>query len=141
MRGFTFLMAVLLMTTTGLASARAQDQKQDAAPTTTAAAPAQSAPEKHKPLQSNAPELDHDNPYTEKVKTQAFDLAKALDDDQSKAVSQIMAGFDTMHKVRGAEDDVRKAVDSCSRHNPDMKQKMNDSFDKWKQAVDPKAGR
>lgn len=137
MRSFTFWIAVLLMTATGLTPARAQEQKKDAAPATATVAPAQPASERHKPLQSNAPELDRDNPYTEKVKTQALELAKALNDDQSKAVSQIMAGFDTMHKIRGAEDDVRKAVDSCSRHNPDMKEKMNDRFDKWKQAVDP----
>ena len=135
MRGFTFWIAVLLMTAAGLTPARAQEQNKDAAPATAAAA--QPASERHKPLQSNAPELDRDNPYTEKVKTQALDLAKALNDDQSKAVSQIMAGFDTMHKIRGAEDDVRKAVESCARHNPDMEQKMNDRLDTWKKAVDP----
>jgi uncharacterized phage infection (PIP) family protein YhgE len=134
MRGFAFWIAVFLMTAAGLTPARAQEQKQDKPPL---AAAAQPAPEKHKSLQSNAPELDRDNPYTEKVKTQALALAKALNDDQSKAVSQIMTGFDTIHKIRGAEDDVRKAVDSCSRHNPDMAQKMNGRFDKWKQAIDP----
>lgn len=97
-----------------------------------------SAEESKQPPAAAAPSVPAEiNPYMDKVREAAADLAKDMTNEESLALASIKNGYGMVEAVRIAQRDVKNAVEKCGTDNPDLKQAMSDRFTAWNNEIDP----
>lgn len=64
-------------------------------------------------------------------------LIDPLSDKDKESFFILRNKYSILRVVKVVERDISKAVDSCSKENPDMKSKMTERFKEWSSAVDP----
>ncbi len=64
-------------------------------------------------------------------------LMKGLDDNQLRQLGSIQNGHGIIRAVEDVQKSIARAVTSCSKENPDMKDGMSTRFEAWKDSVRP----
>ena len=135
MRAIVFLTAFLLTATTLTDAAHAQTALPHSTP------PSQTAPSANAQAAKEdltAQPAHKSDPYQQQIHTQALALAKELNDQQVEALAHIREGFGMIRTVHMVDKDVDRAVTSCEKAHPDIKQKMADRYSAWHDQLDPK---
>lgn len=71
------------------------------------------------------------------VEAATADLMKGLDENQTKQFSAINNSYGVIRSVEDVQISISRAVESCSKANPDLKGVMSQRFEAWKEAVRP----
>jgi len=85
----------------------------------------------------DSPAKKSDDPAIQAIRDKAAEMAKTLTREESDALAQINAGFGIVRAVGIARADVSRAVDECSKKNPDMSKALKKEFSNWSGKVDP----
>jgi len=65
------------------------------------------------------------------------EITKGLDENQLKQFSAIDNSYLIIRTVEDVQQSISRAVESCSKTNPDFKQSISGSFEAWKDKVRP----
>ena len=64
-------------------------------------------------------------------------LTKDMDENKAKQFSAINHSFGIIRTVEDVQQSISRAVISCSKSNPDIKESLSGRFETWKEAVRP----
>jgi hypothetical protein len=64
-------------------------------------------------------------------------MMKGLDSNQLKQFAAIENSHGTIRAVEDVQQSISRAVESCSKANPDIKDSLSSRFEEWKEALRP----
>jgi len=74
-----------------------------------------------------------------KLEKATVEITKDLDENQAKQFATISNSFGIIRTVEDVQQSITRAVASCSKANPDIKEPLSNRFEVWKEAVMGKA--
>lgn len=76
-----------------------------------------------------------------KLEKATVEITKDLDENQAKQFATISNSFGIIRTVEDVQQSITRAVASCSKANPDIKEPLSNRFEVWKEAVRPVMGK
>lgn len=101
--------------------------------------PAFAVDEKQEPVKDapiKAKETTKDTPQT-RLDAATDAMMKGLEENHLKQFSSIEYSHGTIRAVEDVQQSIARAVTSCSKANPDIKDSLSSRFEEWKEALRP----